>query len=96
MASEILKLTAQIVISHASNRKLMPKELVAVIKGLYPTIGLLVDEDAVPKPKASVTRRRKTRSVKMAVSPEAKAVSEKEAPAVGDPNYMEFMESREG
>jgi hypothetical protein len=74
MASNILKLTAKIVISHASNRKLTPKELVAVVKGLYPTIALLVDEDVVPEPKAPVTRRRKTRSVKKTVSHEANAV----------------------
>jgi hypothetical protein len=64
MASNILNLTAQIVISHASNRRLTPKELVTVIKGLYPTIALLLAEDTVPEPKAPVTRRRKTRSVK--------------------------------
>ena len=74
MASNTLNITAQIVISHASNRKLTPKELIAVIKGLYPTIALLVAEDAVPEPKAPVIRRQKTRSVKKTVSPEAKMV----------------------
>jgi hypothetical protein len=96
MASNILKITAKIIISHAANRKLTPKELVAVIKGLYPTIALLVDEDAVHEPKAPVTRRRKNRSVKKTVSPEGKAVQDKGGPAVGDPDYREFMESREG
>jgi hypothetical protein len=96
MASNILNLTAQIVISHASMRELTPKELVTVIKGLYATLALLEAEDVVSEPKAPVTRHRKTRSVKMAVSPEAKAVQEEEGPAVGDPDYMEFMESREG
>lgn len=95
MASNTLNITAQIVISHASNRKLTPKELVTLIKGLYPSIALLVAEDAVPEPKAPVTRRRKTRSAKMTVFPESKVVQEEEAPAVGDPDYMEFMESRE-
>lgn len=64
MASENLKLTAQIVMSHASMRKLTPKELVTVIKGLYATIALLVAEDAVPEPKAPVTRQRKPRKGK--------------------------------
>ena len=35
MATEILKLTAQIVISHASMSELTPKELVEEIKELY-------------------------------------------------------------
>ena len=96
MASNILKLTAQIVMSHASMRKLTPKELVTVIKGLYATIALLVDEDGVSEPKSPVTRRRKTRKVKMKESPAAKAVEDEEKLPVGDPDYMEFMESREG
>ena len=96
MVSNILKLTAQIVMSHASMRELTPKELVTVIKRLYATLALLEAEDIVPEPKAPVTRPRKTRSVKMKVSPQAKAVQAKETPAVGDPDYMEFMSSREG
>ena len=96
MVSNILKLTAQIVMSHASMRELTPKELVTVIKRLYAILALLEAEDVVPEPKAPVTRRRKTRSVKMAVSPEAKAVQDEENLPVGDPDYMEFMESREG
>ena len=59
MSSENLKLTAQIVMSHASMRKLTPKELVTVINGLYATIASLVAEDAVPEPKPPVTRQRK-------------------------------------
>jgi predicted transcriptional regulator len=96
MASNILKLTAQIVMAHASNRELTSKELVTAIKRLYAMLASFEAEDVVSEPKAPVTRRQKTRSAKMAVSPEAKAVQEKEAPAVGDPDYMEFMESREG
>jgi hypothetical protein len=49
MASNNLKLTAQIVMSHASMRKLTPKELITVIKGLYATLALLDAED-VQKP----------------------------------------------
>jgi len=96
MVSNILKLTAQIVMSHASMRELTPKELVTVIKRLHAILALLEAEDVVPEPKAPVTRRRKARSVKMAVSPEAKAVQDEEKLPVGDPDYMEFMESREG
>lgn len=69
MPSENLKLTAQIVMSHASMRKLTPKELVRVIKGLYATIASLAAEDAVPEPKflslkPPVTRQRKPRKGK--------------------------------
>ena len=96
MPSEILNLTAKIVISHASMRELTPKELVTVIKRLYATLASLEAEDVVPEPKAPVTRRRKARSIKMAVSPEAKAVQDEEGPAVGDPDYMEFMKNQEG
>ena len=35
MASEVLKLTAQIVISHASMSELTPQELVEEIKDVY-------------------------------------------------------------
>ena len=38
MASEILKLTAEIVISHASMSELSPQELVAEIKEVYNTL----------------------------------------------------------
>jgi predicted transcriptional regulator len=38
MASEVLKLTAQIVISHASMSELTPKELVAEIGEIYSTL----------------------------------------------------------
>jgi hypothetical protein len=96
MASNNLKLTAQIVMSHASMRKLTPKELVTVIKGLYATIASLEAEDVVSEPKAPVIRRRKTRKVKMKESPEAKAVEDEDKLPVGDPDYIEFMESREG
>jgi predicted transcriptional regulator len=38
MATEVLKLTAQIVISHVSMSELTPKELVEEIKGVYNTL----------------------------------------------------------
>ena len=96
MPSEILNLTAKIVISHASMRELTPKELVTVIKGLYATLASLEAEDVILEPKPKTTRQRKARKVRMQESPEAKAVQDEEGPAVGDPDYMEFMESREG
>jgi predicted transcriptional regulator len=41
MASEVLRLTAQIVISHASMSELTPEELVREIKEVYNTLALL-------------------------------------------------------
>ena len=38
----------------------------------------------------------KPRKVKMVESPEAKAVEDKTRVPVGDPDYIEFLESREG
>ena len=46
MASELLKLTAQIVISHASMSELTPKELVEEIKDLYKLFSSLEGEIA--------------------------------------------------
>jgi hypothetical protein len=96
MASNILKLTAQIVMSHASMRKLTPKELVTVIKGLYAALALLEAEDAALEPKPGLIRPRQPRKVSRKASPEAKAVEDAEKLPVGDPDYLEFMESREG
>ena len=44
MASEVLKLTAQIVISHASMSELTPKELVEEIKDIYSLLSTLEGE----------------------------------------------------
>ena len=44
MASEVLKLTAQIVISHASMSELTPKELVEEIKDIYNLLSSLEGE----------------------------------------------------
>jgi len=97
MASEVLNLIAQIVISHASMTELSPKELVQEIKAVYRVLAALEEEMAVPEVMAPVPRRpRKPRAVKMAESPEAKAIEDEAGPAVGDPDYLEFMASREG
>jgi predicted transcriptional regulator len=96
MPSEILNLTAQIVISHASMTELTPKELVAEIKSIHNVLVSLDKEVVVTEPKPTVTRQRKPRKVKIEASPEASAVKNEDGLPVGDPDYMEFMESREG
>jgi hypothetical protein len=96
MASEVLNLTAQIVISHAAMTELTPKELVQEIKAVYRVLASLEDEVVLPETVAPARRPRKPRAVKMVESPAAKAVENAEGLPVGDPDYMEFMESREG
>jgi predicted transcriptional regulator len=96
MTSEILNLTVQIVISHASMTELTTKELVREIKTIHDVLASMESEVAAPESKPNVIRPRKPRKVKMKLSPEAEAIQDKEGPAVGDPDYMEFMESREG
>jgi hypothetical protein len=96
MASEVLNLTVQIVISHAAMTELTPKELVQEIKAVYRVLASFEDEMAPPEPVAPRRRARKPRAVKMVESPEAKAIEDEAKLAVGDPDYMEFMESREG
>ena len=49
MATEVLKLTAQIVISHASMSELTPKELVEEIKDIYNTLTALESGVALPE-----------------------------------------------
>jgi hypothetical protein len=53
-------------------------------------------EVEVPKTKPSVKRQLKPRKIKMIESAEAKSVENEEGLRVGEPDYMEFMESREG
>jgi predicted transcriptional regulator len=96
MPSEILNLTAQIIISHASMTELTPKELVAEIRSIHDLLISLDRETATPELKPEVIRQRKPRKVKLKESPEAKAVENEEGLPVGDSDYMEFMESREG
>jgi predicted transcriptional regulator len=47
MATEALKLTAQIVISHASMSELTPKELVDEIKSVYSVLAALEESEAL-------------------------------------------------
>jgi predicted transcriptional regulator len=96
MASEVLNLTAQIVISHAAMTELTPQELVREIKEVYRVLASLEDEMVPQEAVAPVRRPRKPRAVKMLESSEAKAIEDETKLPVGDPDYMEFMESREG
>jgi len=96
MASEVLKITAQIVMSHASVTELTPKELVAEIKQIYNVLASLEGEGIAPETMARVARYPKARSITIGVSPEAKAIPDEDWPVFGDPDYMEFMASREG
>ncbi len=66
MATEALKLTAQIVISHASMSELTPKELVDEIKGIYNVLAALESREALleaaggvaePGPEAEVVKK---------------------------------------
>jgi predicted transcriptional regulator len=54
MATEVLKLTAQIVISHASMSELTPKELVDEIKGIYTVLTTLEAGEAAMETAAGV------------------------------------------
>jgi predicted transcriptional regulator len=96
MASEILTLTAQIVMSHTSMTELTPQELVAEIKKIYQVLASLEGEVVAAEPLAPVTRRKKTRRAKMVVSPEAKAIHDSDAELYGGEDQQEFMASREG
>jgi predicted transcriptional regulator len=99
MACELLKMTAQIVISHAAMTELTPQELVQEIKEVHGVLASLACEVTAPEAEAPVSRKRQRRAVKpvkMVESPEAKAVEDEEKEPLGDPDYMEFMESREG
>ena len=100
MAGEALKLMAQMVISHASTTELTPQELLKEIKEVYSLLASMEAEAAAAASEvcASVplVRPRKPRKVKMVEAPIAKAVENEDGPPLGDPDYMEFMESREG
>jgi hypothetical protein len=96
MASEVLKLTAQIVISHASMTELTPQQLIGEIKKIHGVLVALESEVVTPESRPKMVRHRKPRRVKMATSAEAKSVRNMEGPSVGDPDYLDFMEHREG
>jgi len=63
MASEVLKLTAQIVISHASMSELTPKELVDEIKEIYSVLSSLEVGEAMPEAVAVVPAKGKEAEV---------------------------------
>jgi hypothetical protein len=96
MASEIVNLTAQIVMSHASMTELTPAQLIHEVKEIYGLLVSLETAVAAPEPEAEMRRPRQPRKVKMAMSEEAKSVQETAGPVVGDPDYQDFMEHREG
>jgi hypothetical protein len=96
MASEVMKLTAQIVMSHASMTELTPQQLIEEIKKIYGVLVSLENEVSTPEPRPKMVRQRKPRRVKMEISEEAKLVENMEGPSVGDPDYLDFMEHREG
>lgn len=98
MASEALKLMAQIVISHVSTTELTPQELLKEIKEVYGLLASLEAEAAASAPEVAprIARPRKPRKVKMVESPEAKAIENEAGPVLGEPDYLEFMDTREG
>ena len=98
MPNEILKMTTEIIVAHASMTPLTPKELLATIKAVHDFLAALDKKDKreVQETKPPAKRQQKPRKVKMKESPEAKVVENEEGLPVGDPDYMEFMESREG
>jgi predicted transcriptional regulator len=99
MASELLNLTAQIVISHASVTELTSKELLQEIKEVYGVLTSLAKEVEVPETKTPVKRSWKPRAmkaVKMKASPEARAILDEEKAPFEDQDYVEFMADREG
>ena len=96
MASEVMKLTAQIVMSHASMTELTPAQLIEEFKEIYGVLVTLERELAAPEAKPKKSRSQKPRKVRMKMSAEAKSVRDMEGPEVGDPDYMDFMEHREG
>ncbi len=97
MASEVLQLTAQIVMSHASMTELSTKELLKEIKEVYGALCSLECQVATPATPAPAPKKpRKVRRVKMKESREAKAVENEDGPVLGERDYIEFMDSREG
>jgi predicted transcriptional regulator len=57
MATEVLKLTAQIVISHASMSELTPKELVEEIREIYGVLATLEGGEALAEAAAGVAEK---------------------------------------
>jgi hypothetical protein len=96
MASEILNLTAQIVMSHAAMTELSPQELVAEIKQIYQALASLEPEVVASETVAKVPREAKPRPAKMVISPEAMAVQAEDAEFDDGEDRQEFMADREG
>jgi predicted transcriptional regulator len=63
MATEVLKLTAQIVISHASMSEITPKELVEEIKEIYSVLSSLVAGEALLEAAPEVPEKGKEAAV---------------------------------
>jgi len=51
MSTEVLRLTSQIVISHASMTELTPQELVEEIKEVYNVLAAMESGAAIPEPR---------------------------------------------
>jgi len=96
MPSEVMKLAAQIVMSHASMTELTPTQLIEELKEIYGVMVSLESEVAASESKPKMMRPREARKVKAKLSPEAKSVRNVEGSEPGDPDYMDFMEHREG
>jgi predicted transcriptional regulator len=96
MVSEVMKLTAQIVMSHASMTELTPAQLIEEIKEIYGVLTSLEGGVAAPESRPKIIPSRKPRKVRMKMSAEARLVRDTEGPEVGDPDYVDFMEHREG
>ncbi len=100
MASEILKLSAAIVTSHASLTELSTTELVKEIKEVFSALSSLAGEAAAPEiaggRDAPTRKPGRPKRVKLVESPDAQAVEVPEGPVIGDPDYIEFMADREG
>ena len=96
MPSEVMKLAAQIVMSHASMTELTPTQLIEELKEIYGVLASLESEVAASESKPKMMRPMKPRKVRTKISPDARSVRNVEGSLVGDPDYMDFMEHREG
>jgi predicted transcriptional regulator len=96
MASEILRLTTEIVIAHASMTEITSKELVREIKEVYRVLASLEGEVAAPAALPLAAPAPKVRPVKLKESPQAKAIQDEEGLPFNGDDYRDFMSSREG
>jgi predicted transcriptional regulator len=77
MASEVLKLTAQIVISHASMSELTPQELVEEIKDVYNLLASLEGGEGLAEAAPAVEKAKAAEIVKKPSVPLGEIVKEK-------------------